>query len=250
MYRGYVLITGATGLLGREFSRYFASIGLDLIITGRTEKTLTLLKDKLKQEFPVDIKTYCFDHSIEGAAEYIVMSMRNDNCMPSFIINNVRDISNVSVNDGDLPSDVQWHNCFQLNVVFPFQVAMMVQKYKVINSVVNVSSIYGTVAHNSTLYENGQYPFHYGVIKAAQNQLTKEMAILFSQNSTIVNGICYCGIEGRVDENFKSKYKLLCPKGRMLKVNEILDTAKYLLLDANPMVTGQIINVAGGWELW
>ena len=102
------------------------------------------------------------------------------------------------------------------------------------------------------MYNNPDFdsPIHYGVIKAALNHLTKELAVRLANKNILVNAVAYGGVEGRADGEFIARYKELCPKGRMLKSEEIAGIVSYLLLSADDMLTGQVIALDGGWSVW
>lgn len=50
-----VLITGASGGIGKEFAIAFAKEGDNLILTGRDERQLKSLADKLREKYSVDV---------------------------------------------------------------------------------------------------------------------------------------------------------------------------------------------------
>ncbi len=252
MHKDLLMITGATGLLGGTYAKYFASLGLDLILTGRSNEKLELLRGEILSEHDVHIEIFAADHASSDAAINLIEDMKRKEKLPTLLINNVRDLSNlVNDHDNNGPNYKQWQGCFQLGVIFPYELVNNLREYGTLKSVVNVSSMYGVVVPNLNLYKNEtDSPIHYGIVKAAQNHLTKELAVRMAKYDISVNAIAYGGVEGRASKEFKEKYRNLCPKKRMLNSDEILDTAKYLLLDANNMLTGQIISVTGGWELW
>jgi len=57
----YVLITGATSGFGEACARIFAQKNWNLIITGRREDRLNLLKSELTTEFNIDVISKVFD---------------------------------------------------------------------------------------------------------------------------------------------------------------------------------------------
>ncbi len=58
----YALITGATGGLGKAFAFEAAKQGYDLLLTGRSEEKLSLLKKELEEKYVgVEIRVYAAD---------------------------------------------------------------------------------------------------------------------------------------------------------------------------------------------
>ena len=95
-----------------------------------------------------------------------------------------------------------------------------------------------------------QSPLHYSVAKAAQVQLTRELAVRLAPKGIRVNGICFGGVEGRADEAFVDRYRQLCPAGRMLRDDEVVGPVDYLVSDASSGMTGHNMMVDGGWTTW
>lgn len=67
-----VLITGATGGLGREFARIYAGRGCDLLLTARSASALEELAAELAREFGVEALTVALDFSRTDAAKQLV----------------------------------------------------------------------------------------------------------------------------------------------------------------------------------
>ena len=61
-----ILITGATSGLGLMLSRYFNSIGFELILTGRDKKKLISLKGELTEKN----KDYCFTKDLSKKKDF------------------------------------------------------------------------------------------------------------------------------------------------------------------------------------
>jgi len=250
----FVILTGATGLLGVEFSKKLFELGYNLILTGRDEKKL----ENLKKEMPSStaknkIITICLDHSLKDSAKLLIENITQHGVSVGYIINNVRDVDNLKTSYPIL-EDHLWMHEFYLGVVFPYRLIMSLNASSshAIKSVVNISSMYGSVVPNAALYDDFDIdkPIHYGVVKAALNQLTKELAVRLAGHNAIVNAIAYGGVVGRTSQNFMEQYSKLCPKSRMLNHKDIFSILKFLLFDASDMMTGQIIAVDGGWTLW
>jgi len=62
--RGKVaLITGATGGLGKEFTKIHAQKGGDLVLVGRNQSKLDSLKEEIEKEYKVKVTTIAIDQS-------------------------------------------------------------------------------------------------------------------------------------------------------------------------------------------
>jgi len=59
------LITGATAGIGQETARQLASLGVNLVLTGRRDDRLAAFKHELADSYPgIKVETYSFDISV------------------------------------------------------------------------------------------------------------------------------------------------------------------------------------------
>ena len=93
-------------------------------------------------------------------------------------------------------------------------------------------------------------PIYYGVSKAAEIHLTKELAARLSDKKIRVNSISFGGFEGRVSKSFKKRYSKMCPLGRMLKPEEVFKPIWFLCSDQSSGATGHNLVIDGGWTIW
>lgn len=71
----YVFITGATSGFGEACALQFAENGWNLILTGRREERLLSLKNKLINDYAIDVHALCFDVRNESEVFEAVESM-------------------------------------------------------------------------------------------------------------------------------------------------------------------------------
>ena len=121
-----------------------------------------------------------------------------------------------------------------------------------LDNIIFISSIYGVVAPTPSLYDNFEHqsPIQYGVTKAAQIHLTKELAVRYSSKGIRVNAISLGGIKGRVKESFIDKYSKLNPQNKMLSVSDVLKPIEFLIKNDSESITGHNLIVDGGWTIW
>lgn len=82
------LITGATGGLGHEFVKLFASNGNDLVLVGRNPKKLENLKNEVESNYKVKANTVAVDFSEENAAEQIYDQVTKQGIQVDYLVNN------------------------------------------------------------------------------------------------------------------------------------------------------------------
>jgi len=119
-------------------------------------------------------------------------------------------------------------------------------------SIINVSSIYGLVGPDFSIYESSEYagkpmgvPAAYAASKGGVIALTKYFASLYAPKIR-VNCVTPGGIFDNQPENFVKKYSAKTMLGRMAKKNEVSGTILYLASDLSSYVTGANIVIDGG----
>lgn len=248
-----ILITGGTGKFGHALVNHFLSAGDSVIATCRTDESLGTLRaeytnagDKLAG-IKVDLTESC-------AIGALLAQLDAQNISPDCLVNNARSTSFLKTEENGLVSRENFANEYLLDVIVPYELtmALMMQKGSQLRRVVNIGSMYGTVAANPHLYTDPvqQSPLQYSVAKAALAHLTKELAVRLAGKDIQVNCVAFGGVEGRVDEAFKQRYAQLCPMGRMLRDDEVVSPVDLLLSDKFSGVTGHTLAVDGGWSIW
>lgn len=248
-----ILITGATGKLGKLFVKFFLEKGDQVIALSKTEKNL----DKLKSdcfEYEDNLKIISLDLMKKDFEKELVLKLKSQDLLPTCLVNNARSLENLKLNQDGSSSEEALLAEYKLGVIVPYKLllSLLKMKNKRLKKVVNISSIYGLVAPNKNLYEKQEIlsPIHYGLSKAALIQLTKDLAVRYSTNNIEVNCIAYGGVKGRVDKSFEYRYSNLCPAGRMLLEEEVYAPLDLLLSDKSSGINGHVLVVDGGWTIW
>lgn len=115
-------------------------------------------------------------------------------------------------------------------------------------SIVNISSIYGSVGNDFSLYENTKMnpPGVYNMVKGGINSLTNYLAAKFGKDQIRVNTISPGGIFDNQDKKFVEKYIQKVPLARMGNPDDISPVICFLMSDKSKYITGQNILVDGG----
>jgi NAD(P)-dependent dehydrogenase (short-subunit alcohol dehydrogenase family) len=118
-------------------------------------------------------------------------------------------------------------------------------------NIVNISSIYGSVAPRFELYAGTTMtmPVEYAAIKAAVNHLTRYMAAYFKGTGIRVNCLSPGGIADRQPQTFLEAYREQCSSKGMLDPDDMLGALIFLLSDASHYVNGQNLLVDDGFAL-
>ena len=116
-------------------------------------------------------------------------------------------------------------------------------------SIINISSIYGTVSNDPTLYEGTdmKQPPNYTFVKAGMLNFTRYLACYYGKQGVRANCISPGGYSNNQPAPFVEKYNKRCPVGRMLGTDDIKGAVVYLASEASAYVTGHNLAVDGGW---
>jgi NAD(P)-dependent dehydrogenase (short-subunit alcohol dehydrogenase family) len=115
-------------------------------------------------------------------------------------------------------------------------------------SIVLVSSIYGSVGPDPSLYEGTdmQNPVAYGASKGGLLQLMRYLANLLAP-TVRVNSISPGGIQRGQAASFIDRYSRRVPLGRLATEDDLRGAFAYLSSDLSAYVTGHDLVVDGGW---
>lgn len=248
-----ILITGGSGKFGRRLVSHFLRKGDTIVATVRQEASL----QSLVREFswaPDRFVPLEVDLTKEQEAGRLAGKLTNLNLLPDSLVNNARNLEFLRMEHDGTVSRQNFAAELLLDVISPYELTMAFANVSgsPLRCVVNVGSQYGTVAANPALYSDydRESPIHYSVAKAALGHLTRELSVRLASRRIRVNCIAYGGVEGRVDEAFRKRYRRLCPIGRMLTEDEIIGPVEFLVSDASSGMTGHVMAVDGGWTVW
>lgn len=243
-----VLITGGTGKIGRSLVASMIADGHTVVFTTTDKKNGELLINELPFN---NENAYC----IEGKFENELSISRIVDNLPfkiDSIIHNARNIKTSVIGSGGKITCDQFSEELFLAVTFPYLLSnALIDCGHEVKDIIFISSMYGVVAPTPSLYKDFkmQSPVNYGVAKAAQIHLAKEMAVRLSSQEVRVNCISYGGVEGRVDDEFLNRYKALTPMNRMLNESDLYPPVQFFLNNRSLAITGENLKIDGGWTI-
>lgn len=158
----------------------------------------------------------------------------------------------------EIPPDV-FRRVVEVNLQGTFQViqafgAPMVQAGR--GSVINIGSLYASVAPDARFYDHLGYdppflkPPAYGASKAGVVNLTKYLAALWGPSGVRVNALSPGGVLGEQDPDFRRKFCERVPLRRMAVPSDLAGPLLFLASDASAYVTGIDLLVDGGFTIW
>ncbi|MFD2939556.1 SDR family oxidoreductase [Flavobacterium notoginsengisoli] len=140
----------------------------------------------------------------------------------------------------------------QMNSVFYIcQKVLEIMKKQKSGSIVNISSIYGVVGNDFTLYEEygGTSPAAYAAIKGGLVNLTRYLASYYGKYNVRINCMSPGGVLDVKNQNpsFINRYSEKSPLKRLGNPSEMAPAISFLLSDDASFITGHNLMVDGGW---
>jgi NAD(P)-dependent dehydrogenase (short-subunit alcohol dehydrogenase family) len=233
-----IVITGASGLLGK--------------------KIVASLKNRDAKVISTDIN---FDNQLD---DDFILDITDENSVKSIVADIVKKYGRIDgwVNNayprtrdwGEKLEDIpfkSWRKNVDMHLNGYFlccQVVLEHMKQQQFGSLVNMSSIYGMVAPDFSIYEGTTMtmPAAYSAIKGGINNLSRYLASYYGHCNVRVNIISPGGIFDNQPDAFVDKYNKKVPLKRMGQPHDIIGPIHFLLSDDSSYITGHNLVVDGG----
>lgn len=234
-----IVVTGGSGLIGRE-----------IIARLREAEAIVLCADIF---FNSDEKDNVFlditdEAKVIGAVEEIVLRY---NRIDGWVNNAYPRTDDWGKKFEDFPFQSFRKNVdMHLNGYFLCCKVVLEQMKKQRNgSLINMTSIYGTVGPDFTIYEGTDMTnaVAYSAIKGGVISLSRYLASYFGPYQIRVNCISPGGIYDGQNEIFLKNYNRKVPLKRMGVTKDVAAAVHFLLSDDAGYITGHNLLVDGGW---
>jgi len=232
-----ILITGATGGIGKALVKRFLSLDGTVLATGTNTERL----DDLKKEFS-NINVLKFDISDHSKIEDFIENVTSQLVGLDVLVNNAGiTMDNLSLR----MKDDEWKRVIDINLSSTFYLCkhaikkMLKNKY---GRIVNITSIVG---HTGNL---GQA--NYSASKAGMVAMSKSLAIEYAKKNITVNcvspGFIQSKMTDRIVESIKAVLTSRIPMSKLGTGEDVSNTVAFLSSDAASYITGETIHVNGG----
>jgi gluconate 5-dehydrogenase len=262
------LLTGASGYFGRTFGRALLENGARLIALGRSEKLNIQTSQWISEFGPDRVAGYQIDMYDLPALENILDEIVSHECLVEILVNNAYELSPITgfnSPDGTLETASldQWTRHFTGGIYWP---ALLVKKLGPTmkenkrGSIINISTMYASVAPNPDLYEGTSFinPPGYSVAKAGMVAFTRYVASFWGKFGIRANAILpgpFSNTESSGPNSvhqgnfFLDRLAERTVLRRIGKPDELVGALIFLASDASSYVTGQALVVDGGWTI-
>jgi len=253
------IITGASGLLGKKFSHGLAEAGAKVALID-----IDISKaDALANEIGDNARAFSCDvsdaDSVRNCIENIIKVFGKIDILHN---NAATKTSNLKefFEPFETYSLETWREVMSVNIDGMFLMAQAVGPHMIEaggGTIIQTSSIYGEVGPDNRIYEDSYYlenqintPAVYSASKAAVIGLTRWLATYWAKDGIRVNCLVPGGVKTGQNDKFVNSYSSRVPMARMSESHELVPALLYLASDASSYVTGQVMNVDGGWNAW
>jgi 3-oxoacyl-[acyl-carrier protein] reductase len=233
------LVTGSSRGIGRATAIALAKDGADVAINYRSAEGLASETEQAVRALGRRSVSSHADVSIGSDVQRLVAHVRETLGSIDILVNNAgiirpQPVEEIRESDWDDLITVNLKSCFVLTqAVLP---EMRARKW---GRIMNLSSVAAQVG--------GVVGPHYAASKAGVHGLTHFYASRYAKEGITVNTIAPALIETEMVTSNPNARADLIPIGRFGAVDEVADVV--VMLASNAYITGQTINVNGGWYM-
>ncbi|WP_160722527.1 SDR family NAD(P)-dependent oxidoreductase [Bacillus sp. USDA818B3_A] len=239
-----VIVTGGSKGLGLDIAQAFASLGANVIITGRTESALLEAVESIKAD--------------GRNCSYLVADMQNVESVYTMVDQAVERLGGLDIlvnNAGvNIPKEAlevteeDWDQIMNTNLKGLFFCSQRAGKYMIPNGHGKVINIVSQMAFVGYIKRAA-----YCSSKGGAVQLTKALAVEWAKHQIKVNAVAPTFVETEMtkamfdDRDFYEDVLNRIPLGQLARPTDVTGAVLFLASDLANFITGETIKVDGGW---
>ena len=232
-----ILITGATGGIGKALVKKFTSLKGNVLATGTKNEKL----DLLKKEFP-EINILKFDISEHSKIEEFIENVNSQLTGLDVVVNNAGiALDNLSLR----MKNQEWQKVIDINLTSTFLLCKSAIKKMLKNKYGRIVNITSIVGHTGNI---GQA--NYAASKSGMIGMTKSLAIEYAKKNITLNcvspGFIQSNMTDKILESIKAVLTSKIPMSKLGSGEDVANTVAFLSSDAASYITGETIHVNGG----
>jgi len=252
------LITGAAGHIGRVVGDGLAEMGASIAVLDIDQTAAGTTAAEIAQNYSVNTLALAVDLTDIAAVQSVPKRVLEEFGRLDIVIHSAAYGGDTQFPGWGVPFDEQtieaWDRGLRVNLTSAFALAQAARQALTDSghgSIVLISSIYGMVGPDLSLYEGTAManPAGYGASKGGLLQLMRHLATVLAPQIR-VNAISPGGVWRQQPEQFHVRYRARTPLGRMATEEDLKGAAVYLSSDLSSYVTGHNLVVDGGWTVW
>jgi NAD(P)-dependent dehydrogenase (short-subunit alcohol dehydrogenase family) len=249
------LITGGAGHIGAVIGAGLAELGASIAVLDLDPSHIAA---ELDQNYNIKTLPLAVDLTDISAVQSAPQKVLAEFGRLDIVIHSAAYGGDTKFPGWAVPFDEQtteaWDRALRVNLTSAFALAQAARQPLADSghgSIVFISSIYGLVGPDMSLYEGTEManPAGYGASKGGLLQLMRYLATVLAPQIR-VNAISPGGVWRQQPEPFHDRYRTRTPLGRMATEEDLKGAAAYLASDLSSYVTGHNLVVDGGWTTW
>lgn len=239
------LVTGGTRGIGRGIAARLAKEGARVAVGYRSNKTEAQNTLRLLQAGGVDCVAIESDITKPASAEQLVRTVLDRYGRLDVLVNNVGDFRWGTLAEGSLED---WQSIFSSNlmsVVYVSRAALGPMRRGRWGRIINLGAVGAERAFGQAKISA------YAAAKAAVVALSRSLALEEAKNGITVNVVNPSSIDekGLSLEEARRLRDARFPIGRPPTVEDVAAAVSFFASEEAEYITGQIVNVSGGWML-
>ncbi len=236
-----VLINGGSRGIGAELVRLFSERGYSVAFTYKSSDRAAEALAKDTGAFPIKADS-ASEEDVVFAVKSTLEKFGGIDCL----------VNNAAVSSFSLFTDITldlWNETLGVNLTGAFLYSREVSREMIMKKrgrIINISSIWGVSGASCEV--------HYSASKAGLIGLTKALAKELGPSGITVNavvpGVIDTEMNARLSPKDKTELVDMTPLMRMGSVGDVAEAVLFLASDAASFVTGECMNVSGGFEVY
>lgn len=239
----FALVLGASGGIGEEICKQLAKAGWSLYMHYNTNKSrLDLLRYELEETYPTQqFRSVQADFRVELAAEKLAGSIQS---VQAIVVANGQAVVKLLSDTSEMEMSELW----QVHMQNPARlIALLSEKLRKqdVSYIVFIGSIWGSTGAAGEVM--------YSAVKGAQHAFVKAYAKESAYSGIRVNAIAPGWIDTRMNQEFSAEERqMVLEQIPLLSVGtpqEIANMVEFMLSGKANYMTGEIIQINGGWYI-
>ena len=263
-----IIISGATGLLGKKHAEAIAAYGGNPILLDLSKEAVDRFANLLNEKYNVKSSGFAVNITDEkqikensdllierfGKIDGLVNNAANNPKVEDICDKNFSRLENFPLDIWNEDISVGLTGAFLCSKHYGFKISQNSNG----GSIVNISSDLGLMAPDQRLYAKQGLskelqpvkPITYSIVKTGIIGLTRYLSTYWAEQNVRCNAICPGGVENGQPEDFIQNVSSRIPMNRLASSDEYQGTLIWMLSEASSYLNGAIVPVEGGRTAW